>query len=762
MNTTDTTQDTALLQPREKPKTEMLIEMMTSAVNANTGAIDRMMNAKYIRDCQWPGKDGTGTKGRDENNRLRGPWENSSDVAVKLADGIIIEHSLLLMLAVLRSNVTATPQEMEDEGAAALAVGLLGYYFNGQMNREVWSVMGRAIDCMLSYGHALIRVGWKQSFRMVEKEITYATLVDWAAMQEKRDYAEQLAAMVGDAPLNEGEVQAIADEIEAAGEAAGTEMTAVLTDRTARPQLIALLEAFDDTMCEGEPARLATALQNAKAGTFRYYATEVTENRPQWRMLQPWVDVFYLGLAEDLQEEPFISEVEWVTKMQFLELAAVENWDAEWTKKVLEKPGRSFGINISQGADWILNGADVNQVIPWQERETNYWMLTRITYKAVNNAGTIGVWETLVHDACPERAAYHRLSRVADGEYPYVEIPRGLKRRLVDNTGIPEEVEPEQAQLKSMADARQDKTALDVKPPVKVHWKDIKRGVRAQIYPGAEFAEREGVSTSFMQVGNMGAQQLSLQDETQLRIQVARRFGLIHPEVPAAVTQAHMEFMAGHLFKYLKVLTGKTFGLLQQHMDPLTGIRIAGGPEIFAAAGGDKVLNVSREEIQGRYDFNITFDPRNLNMEWVLERIKAITEMVIPIDNMAAVDRAAILRMALSSIDPRLAAYVKTQQGAAQDEMLDEMSAWTAIVSGAEPPMREGVDYATRYAFWRDLLQRSPRAAQLLQSDEQVHAVTKNRLKYLKQGLTQEQNKITGRIGTSEVLSPAAESLLGE
>lgn len=762
---TDNDQNTALLEPWQPPKITELIEMLRTAVSMNSHAINRMSTAKEVRDCTTAltiGRDGTGTKGLDAKGRPRGPWEGSSDAQVKLADDIITELKLMLMLAVSRSQVGARPQEMDDTGAAALATGLLEYYFTGsQMDEEVWSTVGLAFDCTLAYGLSVVKVGWKETFGQVEKELDYNTLLDWAEQQGKQEYAAELAALVGDAQLTEGEVQQLAGEIEAAGQNAAAATTAIIATRAARPQLVALLEAFDPSMVEGEAPRLAAALQRATQASVRYYAYERTESRPCWRFLQPWVDVFFLGLSRKLQDEPFIGESEWVTRTQLEEMAAAEGWDEEWLRKVREAPGRSFTFENME-ADWWLNGADVGQSIPLDVRDQHYYQLTRITYKAANKAGVIGVWETLVHDACPDMAAYHRLCEGADGAYPYIEIPRNTCRRLIDNIGIAEEVEDIQHQLKAMVDARHDKTALDVKPPVKVHWKDVKRGLRAHIYPGAEFPEREGVSTSFMQVGNMGAQTLSLNDEGQLRIQVARRFGLIHPDVPAPITQAHLEGLVTHVFKYLKILVSKTFSLLQQHMDPLTGIRVSGGPEIFAANGGDKVLNVSREDIQGRFDFHLYFDPRDLNMEWVMERVKALTELVIPIDSMASIDRAAIVRMAVASIAPRLAATVKTAEKASEDEVADELAAWTAIVSGAEPPMREGVNFAARYGFWQNLINTSPRAKSLLQGDQQVLAVSQNRLKYLKQGITQEKNKLVGRVGTSEVLGEEEPSLLGE
>lgn len=759
--TTEDENNIALLEPRQQPKVSDLIEAMETALTGNTDLIGRMEKAAYTRAASWAGKDGTGTKGKDSGNRPRGPWEGSSDVQVKLADTIIGEHLLMLMLAVGRSQVTAQPQEMEDTGKANLATSLLSYYFNGDMNLEVWNVIGRTADHMLHYGHSLVKVGWKETHRLVEKVLDYATLLDWARQQEQQEYAAELAALVGDAEMSPEEADALAAEIAAAGDQAETEVRATLANRKARPQLVALLRAFDPMICPGEDTRLAAALQKARESEFTYYAKEVVESRPSWRALQPMVDVFYAGLSENIQDEPFIAEVEWVTRMQLEEMAAAEGWDEAWLEKVRENPGRCWTSTATAMQDWVLSAADVTQSLPWDMRNRHYYMLTRVMYKATTKQGTTAVWETLIHEADREGYAYHRLLDGTDGQYPIVAFPRQFSRRLVDCTGIAQEVESEQQQLKSMIDSRHDRTALEVQPPVKVHWKDARDGVRRHIYPGAQFPERDGHNTGFLHLGGNGQQQ-SISDETLLRQTIARRFGLIDNNVPAPVSQMHMEFETTHFFKHLRALIGKTFALLQQHMDPLTGIRVSGGPEVFTAGGGTEVLDVSRDDIRGKWDFTVQFDPRDLNTEWVLERVKMLAELILPMDNMAAVDRAPLIRAAMSMLDPRLVSMVKTGDAAAEAEIVDEMSAWTAIFSGAEPPMKEGVNFRARYAFWQNLINSSPRAKTLLQQDQTVYQGALKRLKYLKQGLTQEDNKTTGRLGVAPGTSTQQTSLLGE
>lgn len=746
------TANLSLREPRQKPKVSEWLTALGTAVSNNSDSLIRTQRAYETMRCLWGGKTYDGKKHLDPNNRPLGPWEGSADTSERLAELLVTEKATLLMLAVLRSKLTGTPREINDPPATQLAVSLMRYYFTGDMDNEVWDTLGRTVEAMLSYGHAIIRVDWHERRALVERPLTYEALLDWAKMQQQQTALEELQLLLEEAnvqePLSETEVDTLAAAVEAQGDTAAAGVMAAIAMPSARPELVDLLRAFDPDMCPGEPQRLAAALQSARANSYTYCAAELVESRPQWRPLLPWVDVFTPGLAENLQDEPFIAEVAWVNEIQLREMAAAEEWNPAFLKAVLEHPGWAFDHNLGAGLDWVLACVGVNQTIRGTNLTSDYFQLVRLTYKAVNHGGVVGVWEMMVHSASPEVPAYDRLCQDADGQYPHVAFPRGFGRRLIDNTGIPEAVESEQQQLKTMADSRLDLTALQVDPPLKRHWRDIKQNTREQIKPGSEFGEREGTTTEFMQIAPLGSSTASLNSEKDILAKVMRRFGMIDPTVPAAVSQMRMEAEVGHFFKSLKVLVGKTFALVQQHMPEEMAILVAGGPEAFAAGTGGEIINVTRADIRGRWHFTMEMDPRDLNMEWVMERLQMIQQILL-LDNLAATDRAALLRLAYAAIDPRLTALVQPAEAAAASEEADELSAWAIIAAGEEPPMREGVDYKTRLAVWQRMLQRSPRAAEIIQTSPAVQKLAEVRMKYLQQGVAQNENKIIGRRGTA-------------
>lgn len=756
--------DISLLEPREVPKVEEILARVKSAINGNADLLTRMQNAERVRSATWDGQSRDARRGLDDKNRLTGPWENSSDTRIRLADMICNEKTLILLLAMLRSQLTATPAEMEDTGTAATAVALLRHYLTGSMELEVWLEVGRAIDLMVSYGHGILKVDWKRSARLVEKTLTYEALLDWARQTgsaERLDMMGALAEQEGITEMTEEEQTALEADVTAAGTEAVNEAMARLTAPSLAPLVEMLLE-YDGAMADGEPARLARGLQRARSAEFSYYAYEITENRPSLTCLQPWVDVFYTGL-KDFQSEPFVAEVEWVTAFELRERAALEGWDEEWTAAVLQHPGRAFTGGFTEGMDWVLSATSVNWTIPTLERDRHYFCLLKIYYKASNRAGITGVWEMLCHECYPDGYAYHRLADFPDGQYPHVPVPRQITRRLSDCTGIPEEVEPEQEQLKAMADSRIDMTSLQVKPPVAVHWKLADSDPRRQMKPGGVVLSREDAPTTVMQLSVPGAQAASLENERQLLEQVARRFGLIHASVPDTVTQMHMGVEVGHFMKFMNQVLAKIFAQLQENMDPVIGARVAGGPEVFASGEADALLSADRDEIRGRYDFRLTFDPNDLNLEWVMNRVDAIIKLVTSIDTSAMVDRSGLLRAAVSAINPKLAKLVRTSVESAAGEAEDEQKQWSVIASGDEPPMPEqGVDFGTRLEVWKRLLSRSTTAQKRLQEDPLVLALAQTRIRYLKQGIQQQQNAITGRRGTPGTFETMEPSLIGE
>jgi len=751
---TPTTENMFVLEPRQKPKCAALITELNRATLGSGEYIAAMQRAHEIRYCLWSGQTGDGKKGKDANGRLRGPWLNSSDVKVRMAEEIIQEHWLVLMLGWLRSGISAVPTEMEDEGKAQLATSLMKHYLTGPMMMEGLAAVARAGDDREFFGCGFIRVNWKTSYRLVKKTTSLAALQQWARDQGTQQAMQFLAeAIPEDTEIAPEEEAQLAAGVEQAGVDAAAAVVEAASIKDGREELAGWLEQMDPSMCPGESLRLAAAMQRAAGAEMEYCATELKESRPQWRARQLGVDLFLPPETGELCDAPYVVESAWMTEVQVREAADEEGWDPHWTEKVLTKPGRAFSIGISGGSDWFLQNAGVCLSIPAMERERGLFQIVRMFYKATTKYGTVGVWETLLHDADQERSGLHRLVDWADGEYPFVAFPRELHQRLIwASRGIALMVESEQSQLKGMADARHDLTAMTVRPPVKKHYRLANTNMQSEIRPGGELVERDGAATDFMRIGHAGAAGQSLTDEEVLMNRLRRAFGLMDESVPESLTQAYMEVDSGVWLMHLTQLMQLTWMMVQKFMPVDMAMRVGGGPELFAAAGGAELMRVSSTEMQGRYDFKLMWNPTDMNIEWVKARAEILATLLIPLDTAGAVDRTPIIRMLLNWISPQMAANVKSAPQAAADETDAEQAALSIITSGGEPRFQAGQNHALRLEVIQALMQKSPVFARTVQSSPEIQTVLEQRMKMHQQQLDQEANKQIGRDGAAYAL----------
>lgn len=747
MNETDTI---STLEPRQKPKVSALIAELNRAVQNSSEYISAMQRAHEIRYCIWAGQTNDGKKGKDANGRLRGPWEGSSDVKVRMAEEVIQEHWLVLMLAWLRGNLSAVPTEIEDEGRAQLAVSLMKHYLTGGMMLEALTAVARAADDREFFGCGFIKVGWSETYRLVRKSTSLAALMQWAQESGSQAAMQFLAtAFPSDMQITPQQEAALQRDVENAGMNAMVKVAEAAATKDGKTELAAWLDQMDPAMCPGESLRLAAAMQrNDPAAELEYCATELKESRPEWHARQLGVDLFLPPETGDIKDAPFVLESAWMTELQVREAAAAEGWDPDWVEKVLRKPGRAFSISLTGGTDWFLQNAGVSLSIPQMEREQHLYQIVRMYYKAATEYGTPGVWETLLHDADQETAGLHRLVDWADGEYPFVAFPRELFQRLIwASRGVALMIESDQAQLKGMADARHDLTAMTVRPPVKKHYRLANTNMQAEIRPGGELVERDGAATDFMRIGHAGAGGQSLTDEEVLMNRLRRAFGLMDESVPAAVTQAYMEVDSGVWLTHLSRLMQVTWMLVQRFMPVEMAVRVGGGPELFAAAGGADLIRVTREEAQGSYDFKMTWNPTDMNIEWVKARAEILATLLLPLDTAGAVDRTPIIRMLMAWISPQLAANVKDAEQASADETDDEQEKLAIIAFGGEPRFRAGQNHQLRLQVIDTLMQKSPTFASIMANNPAVRAVLEQRVKMHQQQIAQEENKQIGRDG---------------
>lgn len=190
-----------------------------------------------------------------------------------------------------------------------------------------------------------------------------------------------------------------------------------------------------------------------------------------------------------------------------------------------------------------------------------------------------------------------------------------------------------------------------------------------------------------------------------------------------------------------------TFQLMQQWMSPMWIARVGG-----AATEGP--MEVTRADIQGQFDFEINFDSRDLDVEFVQKKLELIATMVAPLDTSAVLDRATLVEWAMRAIDAQLAEQtVRPQEAATQDEIEDEKRNMAMILSGVEPEMREGQNHALRLQVMEETLKLNPEIEQYVAESEPTQQMLAARAQHHQHMLEQEQNKMIGRVGAKPGLA---------
>ena len=105
-------------------------------------------------------------------------------------------------------------------------------------------------------------------------------------------------------------------------------------------------------------------------------------------------------------------------------------------------------------------------------------------------------------------------------------------------------------------------------------------------------------------------------------------------------------------------------------------------------------------------------------------------------------------------IDPDWAEKLITDENAgAMKEIRDEQNNVALIMTGQEPPMKQGVNAKIRLEYLSKITQQSPEIAEALQQKPFVKALLENRAKFLQFQIQQQQNAIIGKLGTKELLN---------
>ncbi len=294
MKTTSDKTCLGLREPREKPDTTAIRNLVMEAIRDGTAHWQRIQDANTVLLCEHEGRDGTGTKGVDANNRLRGPFPGSSDVDVALAAEVLLEKTDMVRNAVAQGALNSMPV---DGGSDAISAGYalieMHYYLNGPMKRNVDAVWAQAAKWHRGFGAFVIGLDWKRRVHGRERVMRLADVYAWAVDQGTQDFMMAISQGMegaGAEDMPPEDAQALLGAAEQAGAEAGADVIEAVATRAGLDELAEVLSFYAPDLCEGEAKRAARAFQRGQTEVI-VCVYETVEDCPVYRGLRPGVDI---------------------------------------------------------------------------------------------------------------------------------------------------------------------------------------------------------------------------------------------------------------------------------------------------------------------------------------------------------------------------------------------------------------------------------------------------------------------------------------
>jgi hypothetical protein len=136
-----------------------------------------------------------------------------------------------------------------------------------------------------------------------------------------------------------------------------------------------------------------------------------------------------------------------------------------------------------------------------------------------------------------------------------------------------------------------------------------------------------------------------------------------------------------------------------------------------------------------------------------MEKLKAISSFVIPMDAGGVIDRNKLTQRFVEAISPEAAKDLLLDQASASQKMYEQVQIDIAkMMAGMEPQYVENDPSAkNKLQYAQDILSKNPKAQQAAQADQQFQALLQNYMKNLQMSVSQQDNKAIGRLGVTPV-----------
>lgn len=682
---------------------ELRSELQRSLYNG--GNVARLNSNDDIRLARW---DGQSDDGKKYSSNLRDgeqafPFEGASDVRCRLVDQTINELVVLLVSSWQLARLRVSGTEVGDASRASSIQTLADWVVNNKLRADLLNEAELLGQYTQQFGWSVAHIGWERRLGVRPVSITLAEL-------EQR-------GLSGDIIANEA-----VNSLKSTG-TSDYSVSAIMT-------LLGVSKEDAPRICD----------ELMISGTSTFNQEYAVSNSPVVAALKPFDEICFPPETLDLQDARVIFRRTFMTEVELREMIKTAEWDETFVDEAVKTTGMS---------DWYsepnLIPATTN-IGNTLERADN---LIEIVYAYNRQIGPNGVpciyYTVFCPNAREDLFAKHEMLDYAHGLYPFVEYRRErLRRSIVECRGVPELAYTDQLEIKAQRDSIRDRTAFETLPPIKVK---KRLGTQNTIQPGGLLPVTTPDDYTFLSPPS-GNPALAFNLIDRVEQSNASYFGLYHPNIPPVKTQTTQQFMVNNWLTAWSKIYKQVVCLTLQYMD---------GAEIERVVGMPVVLQP--QELSAMYDFNVSYNVRELDTDYVLEKLKAISTFVVPMDAGGVIDRNKLTARFVEAISPEAAKDILLDQASASQRMYADVQTDIAkMMAGMEPQYVENDPAAqSKLQFVQDIIQKNPKAQAAAQEDQQFQMLFQNYTKNLQMSVQQQQNKSIGRIGVTPVSDQMAQ-----
>ena len=617
----------------------------------------------------WKGQDVSGVR-VDKPDREAWPFEGASDQRVRWGDTAFQDMLALVVVALDGARVQVTCDGSVQGQKRATAIQKVLKWCRAKLGAKWYSQVSALMRYMLVDTPAVgaMDVEWSVKRTLGVSVLEFDKLQGeyqvWRVNQTNdiapEDAAAEFATVIG----GEGEEGAI------------EMMFAFLRDVKGVPDkyLEDVIEALDE---DGECECLAAAQ---------------TWEGPDIKALRFGDDFMFPDSCEDFDYADPLFRSEWYTETQLRELAAEGGWNAAWVEETLEKKGATF-----------YDKRDYRDAQDMKDVVNVVWCYTT----EVNADGDTVRYETLLSLANGS-AFGKRVVRSRRGKWDTVFFRREvLAGNLTASRGLAHLCAPDQGLAKEIKDGANNNAIVSSLPAVKAKGARVRN---VMIEPFAVINMGQSDDVSWMQPPPYPASAKEMVKE--LKDDLYAFLGLSNGETDVSTrTQAFSVWILSQ-FRELYV---KLVECAQDYASDET---------LLTVTTPDDLTGVRHEDLDGDFQLTLEFNPANINHKDLIDRTKAVAELLAPMDAKNEMDRLPVLRAVMANLFPEIAdASFRSPDELTADDIKDEEQNFVKIKAGIAPAIdTEGKwNYQARLGFYQQLQQENPQAiAEMSELSQQI------------------------------------------